>query len=105
MLIDLVSVVPHPNFTLELEYANGEKRLFDATPLLSVKSWTALGTWSVFRHARVKYGTVTWPGDLDIAPETLYDCSRPITSNSEQFTPARTQRTCYEVNMGVSEVS
>jgi hypothetical protein len=21
---------------------------------------------------------VTWPGDLDIAPETLYDRSRPI---------------------------
>jgi hypothetical protein len=80
MLIDIVRVVPHPNFTLELEYAHGERRLFDATPLLSVKPWTPLSNWAAFRLARVEYGTVTWPGDLDIAPETLYDRSRPIAS-------------------------
>ena len=78
MLIDIVGVVPHPNFTLELDYANGERRLFDATPLLAVKPWTPLSNWAAFRLARVEYGAVTWLGDLDIAPETLYDCSRPI---------------------------
>lgn len=78
MLIDIVRVVPHPNFTLELEYTNGERRVFDATPLLSIKPWTHLSNWATFRLARVEYGTVTWPGDLDIAPETLYDRSRPI---------------------------
>jgi hypothetical protein len=25
--------------------------------------------------ARVEYGTVVWPGNIDIAPETLYDRS------------------------------
>jgi Protein of unknown function (DUF2442). len=24
-----------------------------------------------FRRVRARYGTVTWPGDLDVAPETL----------------------------------
>ncbi|MGH2407591.1 MAG: DUF2442 domain-containing protein [Candidatus Limnocylindrales bacterium] len=24
-----------------------------------------------FRRVRVRYGTVTWPGDVDIAPETM----------------------------------
>jgi hypothetical protein len=24
-----------------------------------------------FRQVRARYGTVTWPGDIDIAPETL----------------------------------
>lgn len=81
MLIDIVRVVPHPNFTLELEYANGERRVFDATPLLSSKPWTPLSNWAAFRLARVEYGTVTWPGDLDIAPETLYDSSWPIESD------------------------
>ena len=26
---------------------------------------------TVFRRARASYGTVVWPGDVDIAPETL----------------------------------
>ncbi len=78
MLIDVERVIPRADFTLELEYANGERRIFDATPLLSIKPWTPLSNWSTFRLAQVEYGTVTWPGDLDIAPETLYDRSRPI---------------------------
>jgi hypothetical protein len=30
--------------------------------------------------AKVGYGTVIWPGNIDIAPETLYDQSRPAGS-------------------------
>ena len=26
---------------------------------------------ALFRRARARYGTVTWPGNLDLAPETL----------------------------------
>jgi hypothetical protein len=26
---------------------------------------------ALFRRVRARYGTVTWPGDIDIAPETL----------------------------------
>jgi hypothetical protein len=92
MLIDIVRVVPHPNFTLELEYDNGETRLFDATPLLSVKPWTPLSNWAAFRLARVEYGTVTWPGDLDIAPETLYDRSLPIESDPVEPAPLSVQQ-------------
>ncbi len=92
MLIDVVRVVPHPDFTLELEYANGERRHFDVTPLLGVRPWTVLDAWPLFRRVRVQYGTVTWPGDLDIAPETLYDCSTPIESGLEKSAPVRPQR-------------
>ena len=88
MLIDVVRVVAHPDFTLELEYANDERRHFDMTPLLTISPWTALGAWPLFRCARVQHGTVAWPGDLDIAPETLYDCSTPIMTTIDVPSPA-----------------
>jgi len=91
MLSDVVRVVPNPDFTLELEYANGERRHFDVTPLLSVRPWTVLGAWPLFRRVRVQYGTVTWPDNLDIAPETLYDCSTPIENDLGKSAPLRPQ--------------
>lgn len=87
-MIDVVAVMPRQDFTLELEYANGERRRFDAKPLLAVKPWTALVSWTLFRRARVQYGTVTWPGNLDIAPETLYDCSMPVEGGDGCCRPA-----------------
>ncbi len=36
------------------------------------------GIVNSFRQARVEHGTVVWPGNIDIAPETLYDRSEPL---------------------------
>lgn len=31
-----------------------------------------------FEFAHVDYGTVVWPGEIDVAPETLYEGSVPV---------------------------
>ena len=37
---------------------------------------------ALFRRVRARYGTVTWPGNLDIAPETLiWDGPDPATDD------------------------
>jgi hypothetical protein len=75
MLVDLISVQTLPDFQLGLHYKNGERRTFDMKPLLSIKPWNRIVSPVVFEKVRVEYGTVVWPGEIDIAPETLYDDS------------------------------
>lgn len=79
MLLDVVCVVPRPDFQMDIEFENGEKRRFDMRPLLSMKPWGRIASLALFQRASVDYGTVVWPGDIDIAPETLYDDSEPVT--------------------------
>lgn len=78
MLLDVVAVTPLADFQLALEFQNGERRRFDMRPLLAVKPWNRIAAPALFERVRVEYGTVVWPGEIDIAPETLYDDSVPL---------------------------
>ena len=41
------------------------------------KPWVRLKSGNVFQGAFVENGTVAWPGNIDIDPETLYEYSLP----------------------------
>ena len=75
--MDVISVMPQPGFQLLLTFANAEIRQFDMRPLLDMKPWNRIAAPALFAKARVDYGTVVWPGDIDIAPETLFLDSVP----------------------------
>lgn len=78
VLLDVVKVEAKPDYKLFLEFENGEKRVFDMTPYMDKKPFAQLKRPPLFNMAFVDYGTVVWPGNIDIAPETLYDRSRPV---------------------------
>ena len=75
ILLDVTKVKALPNYVLLLEFENGEKRYFDIAPYMDRKLFIRLKNPSLFRQAFIDYGTVVWPGNIDIAPETLYDLS------------------------------
>lgn len=77
-MIRVSSVTAEPDFYLQLTFSNKEQRRFDMSPYLKFPVYHPLQNPGFFGLARVDYGTVVWPGDIDIAPETLYDRSTPV---------------------------
>lgn len=77
MLLDVGKVVAKAQYVLELEFEHGERRLFDMSSLMDKKPFNQLKASYAFFGAHVDYGTVVWPGEIDIAPETLYELSIP----------------------------
>jgi hypothetical protein len=77
-MIQVNSVETAPNFSLLLSFNNGERRCFDMRPYLHYPVFRRLENPGFFSLAHVDYGTVIWPGDIDIAPETLYEYSVPL---------------------------
>lgn len=76
-LLDVVTVEVTADYLLQLVFENGEKRIFDMSPYMDKKPFAQLKGSPLFAMAYVDYGTVVWPGEIDIAPETLYLRSRP----------------------------
>ena len=75
-------VYPVADFTLEVEFDTGERRLFDVTPYLHRGVFVRLQDRSVFRSARVVAGSVEWPGGIDLSYDTLYLEGQPYTEKS-----------------------
>ena len=70
-LYDVVDVRPEDGHLLQLVFEDGAKRTFDMSRFFGRKPYANIRDRSVFDCARVEFGTVVWPGGIDIDPETL----------------------------------
>lgn len=76
--IEVTSVKPLDDMMMIVMFSSGEKRLFDASVLLKYPAFAPLRNEAVFRNAGVENGVVVWnDGDIDIAPESMYEQSYP----------------------------
>ena len=69
------SVVPKDDYKLEITFTNGEVGIFDCAHLVDFGVFREFQEVGYFRRARVEQGTVTWPHEQDICPDTLYEDS------------------------------
>jgi len=72
----VIAVETHPNYTITVTFDDGARRLYDMRPLFETPLYRSLP--EVFDQASVDCGTVVWPGNLDISPDTLYLDGKPI---------------------------
>jgi len=68
----IIEVTPIENFKLKLVFSNGEKGLYDCSELLNFGVFKELQDRNYFNQVKVLHGTVAWPHEQDICPDTLY---------------------------------
>jgi hypothetical protein len=68
----VIAVTANNDFSLDLEFNDGSVKRFDAKPYLDYEIFRDLKDLDYFKQVRIAFGTVQWPHDQDISPETLY---------------------------------
>ena len=74
-----------PGGMLLVTFSTGEARIFDASALRG-SAFEPLKDEKVLSSFGIFHGILTWKnGEIDIAPETLYDMSYPYTTIDNQY--------------------
>ena len=71
----VTSVKPRNGYRLEITFTNGEVGMFDCNHLLSFGVFKALADVRYFNRVRAEGGTVVWPDEQDLCPDTVYQDS------------------------------
>lgn len=78
--ITVSGVRPLPDHRLWLRFSTGETKEFDCSPLLDFPAFQPLKDKDVFNGVYIDYGVTVWQdGDVDIAPEYLYEHGVSLT--------------------------
>jgi len=79
---EIRSVRPVNTFHLVLEFDQGDYRLVDIRPFIKGPVFEPLMDESFFKKVKVDQDacTITWPGDIDLDPNVLYQNSLPYFS-------------------------
>lgn len=92
------AVIPTNDYRLRLEFTNGELGEFDCRHLLDFGVFQEFKDIAYFMRASVAHGTVVWPLEQDICPDTLYEDSiKFVPSNAEPTVAVeRRSRACSD---------
>jgi hypothetical protein len=72
----VVQVIPLPGYRLRVHFADGTEGEVQASGLILGSNpgvFERLRDEAQFNAVYVDHGAVTWPGELDLAPDAMYD--------------------------------
>lgn len=71
----VTAVKPLPDYRLLIEYATGERKIFDVKPYIKGDWYGELKDENTFKTVHPCGTTVEWDDGQDIAPHELYELS------------------------------
>ncbi len=86
----VIAVKANEDFSLELKFNDNSVRRFDARPYLEFGVFRELKDIGYFRQVKIAHGTVQWPHEQDISPDTLYIESSPVDDSNSSAPADRT---------------
>ena len=72
----LIKVKPLANYELEVEFIDGTHGCVDLSHRVMSKKagvFAALKDIRLFNQVYLEHGAVTWPGEIDLAPDAMHD--------------------------------
>ncbi len=73
----VTKVVPTDDYTLLIDFDNGEHGMLDMKPFLNFGIFQRLKDRDTFKQVRVSFDTVEWLTGIDLDPEFVYEkCNR-----------------------------
>lgn len=79
------AVTANDDYSLDLQFDDGSVKRFDAKPYLDYEVFRELTDLSHFKQVDIAFGTVQWPNEQDISPETLYIEGVPFSENGDSY--------------------
>ncbi len=75
VLHQVVKASPIDGSRIAVTFENGVGGTYDCAYLMEDPYWARLKTPAYFRQVKAECGTLVWPGDLDVAPESVWERS------------------------------
>ena len=73
---DVRDVIPLPGYRLAVRFHDGTAGTVDMAAMITAPEagvFAQLRDPAIFARVHVLYGVVTWPGEIDLAPDAMHD--------------------------------